>query len=534
MTNAIKALVDKWQAAGSRPPASEFALLLDATGSLVDSAGDETLIDEYRQALKNVRSVLQPHADASRRVRYRLACIRVLEKLTNAVGSIRERATWDRETSDLIEVVEGKTHALTVLRQIALGYRRPSEIAARAELADAQVHRVLSWCMALELVDRWEPPNIGVHYRLTARGEAGLEAIDEPVWLPIVATLLGVVSEARVGGADRTVPQELVEKASKLSGLTLEKTRRAADALLVAGSSVPASKLALAMGMLRAQRQKLIFCPRLYPETFARATVVDGTRAYSRSEALLMRTLERSGIPYDAVDDDVTLDIAWDNDHLAVDRPCLVLSLGSPAARRLIDSLSSSTLIDDESALISWAGDGENAERECYYDLSRDRGMVIRLHDQTRRISHFLIGGGTPNGLYYAARHFYETVESLLRKYPNTSFASIVEADQDSVLQTVAEGAIEPPHAPVDDKLVAPPVRPDIPRPVSRPCDPATESDSQGKDDRRVTVRRSEPPRRSSDRLEAEELETVVARSRLRDYTAGTGERMAAKSRSEY
>lgn len=528
MANALGALVNRWQASGDRPPASEFALLLDATGSLVDSAGDEKLIEEYRQALRTVRSVLQPHADASRRVRYRLACIRVLEKLTNLVGSIRERATWDRETSDLIEVVEGKTHALTVLRQIALGYRRPSEIAARAQLADAQVHRVLSWCIALELVDRWEPPNVGVHYRLTARGEAGLEAIDEPVWLPIVATLLGVVSEARVSGADRIVPQELVEKASKLSGLTLEKTRRAADALLVAGSSVPVSKLALALGMLRAHRRKVIFCPRLYPETLARATFVEGARAYSRSEALLMRTLERSGIPYNAVEDDVTLD----GDRVAVDRPFLVLSLSSPAARRLIESFSSATLIDDESARISWAGEGENAERETYFDLRRDRGMVIRLHDQTRRISHFLIGGVTPGGSVHAARHFYEAVEPLLRKYPNTSFASVVEADQDGVLQTIAEGAIacssEPLRLSVADKPVSPRVESDTtPQPTHRPSTPATESDRPGKMERRETVRRS------ADRAEEEKLETVVARSRFRDYRR-TGERMAAKCRYEH
>jgi hypothetical protein len=396
--------------------------------------------------------------------------LQVLEALARAllVSDPAPASAPPRDTQRLASAVLAKKHAPEILRILASqGDSRPANLTQATGLADMKVHRVLTWAMVNGLLQRWATQS-NVHYRLSPLGETVLEAIDEPQWVTMAATLvrIGVREQLRArDGQDWLVDgpsHPSVRRAAMLTGLSPEQAARGLNQFSHALQPAAVSSLAAALRYtphagVRPSREmirtlaggsadvdgKIIISPPVFHELFksfdppgnpslVRRERLWAPRLDSLAESLVNRTVERSGIPALALREVLPHHYLRATKqarpyHLPIERP--ILAIGGPELNPVTAGLFFEYGVTvylrhrPRPELVWQQGD---KSLSFYPSGDDDYGLLLRIFDDRTGATHFVIGGLRPSGTYAACRSFYAEAEELLDAFPEQSFATVL------------------------------------------------------------------------------------------------------------
>jgi DNA-binding HxlR family transcriptional regulator len=448
---------------------ADMELLQRSASFLIESSHDRQRIREILRALEHTARAADAELSPPGAGGFRLAALAALESVARALlaHDPSSQAPPPQQTQRLAAAVLAKKHALRILRLIAAqGDARFGGIARATGLKDPMVNRVLSWAMSNGLLQRWaDEPN--VHYRLSALGETVLETIDEPQWVSMAATLvrIGVRQQllARDGEdwrvEDTAAP--IVQRASMLTGLSPEQAARGLNEFSHALQPAAVSNLAAALrftpyetsqaapqvmaeGVTEPQvNHGIIISPPLSHWPFiiqeqsrapelTRPRRVYQPRLDSLAEALVVRTVERSGIPTRMLREVLPhhymratrQKCAY---HLPLERP--IIAMGYPVALGLLFEYGVPVYLRHRPRPEMLWQQGDDWQ-SFPTSSDHDHGLVLRIFDEHTGATHFVLTGLRPSGTYAACRYFFDTAEELLEQFPEQSFAAVLRVPQ--------------------------------------------------------------------------------------------------------
>jgi DNA-binding HxlR family transcriptional regulator len=448
---------------------ANIELLQRSASFLIEASYDRQRIRETLRALEHITRTADAEPSPPGAAGFRAAALAALESVARALlaHDPPSQAPPPQLTQRLAAAVLAKKHVVRILRLIAAqGDARFVGIARTAGLKDTTVSRVLSWAMSNGLLQRWaDEPN--VHYRLSALGETVLETIDEPQWVPMAATLIrmGVRQQMLArdgedwGVEDPTAP--IVQRASMLTGLSPEQAARSLNGFSRALQAAAVSNLAAALRFTPYETSQaapevvagrgtepqvnhgIIVSPPVFHWPF---TIEEQSRAPeltrrkhlwaprldSLAEALVVRTMERSGIPPRILREVLPHHYLRATKqrgpyHLPLERP--IIAMGSPelspvTAGLLFEYGVPVYLRHRSSPEILWQQG--NAWQSFRTSGDHDHGLVLRIFDEHTGATHFVLTGLRPSGTYAACRYFFDNAEELLERFPEQSFAAVL------------------------------------------------------------------------------------------------------------
>jgi DNA-binding HxlR family transcriptional regulator len=445
---------------------SDLELLQKSATFLVETSSDRHRIRELLQTLE--RSTRAPAADTGTGTPFRTAALHVLEALARAllVHDPSPQVPPPRETQRLVAAVVAKKHTAEILRVIAGEVdSRPANLTRATGLSDVKVHRVLTWAMSNGLVLR-SAADFNVHYRLSPLGETVLEAIDEPPWVSMAATLIRIGVQRQLLARDgeewrlEDTAHPIVQRASLLTGLSPERAARGLNEFSRALQTAAVSNLAGALrytpyaasqpdpaGMLSPADAEsghdIIISPPVFhrlmalvnpqgAEELVRWERLWSPRLDSLAESLMVRTVERAGIPTRMLREVLPHHYLRATKqarpyHLPLQGP--ILSIGGPGLNPVTAGLffeyGVSVHLRHRPALELVWQQGET--RSSFFpSADEDYGLVLRIFDEQTGATHFVVGGLRPSGTYAACRCFYRQAEELLETFPEQSFATVL------------------------------------------------------------------------------------------------------------
>jgi DNA-binding HxlR family transcriptional regulator len=475
---------------------ADIELLQRSASFLIEASHDRQRIRETLRALEHTTRAADAEPSPPGAGGFRLAALAALESVARALlaHDPSSQAPPPQQTQRLAAAVLAKKHALRILRLIAgQGDARFASIAKAAGLQDPTVNRVLSWALSNGLLQRWaDEPN--VHYRLSALGETVLETIDEPQWVSMAATLVRIGVRRQLlarDGEDWRVEDTaapIVQRSSMLTGLSPEQAARSLNAFSRALQTAAVSELAATLRftpyeasqaapeMMAGQAAEpqvnhgIIISPPVFHSPFTleeqsrapeltRRKHLWAPRLDSLAEALVVRTVERSGIPTRMLREVLPQHYLRATKqkgpyHLPLERP--IIAMGSPelspvTAGLLFEYGVPVYLRHRPSPEMVWQQG--NVWQSFRTSGDHDHGLVLRIFDEHTGATHFVLTGLRPSGTYAACRYFFDTAEELLEQFPEQSFAAVLRVPRSYGRRKQLAEAVAP--QPVDTRASA-------------------------------------------------------------------------------
>jgi hypothetical protein len=340
--------------------------------------------------------------------------------------------------------LSSKANRLEIFRALAQSVHRPGELVDATGLKDMQVHRVLDWAMSNGLLLRWAGEG-STHYRLSSRGEAVLEAVDEPAWLPRATALVRAAVRQRLLAAPQgpEAYDRHARPATPRTGLSLHQTVRSLAQISRALEPADTSFLAAALSVHADGERKISISP---PEPLAEASPrpgeggmfagrssgqpwdsgFEGSRLQALSESLVVRSTDRAGIASATLGELLSQNYRVEGGHLPLGSPIISIGGGNTnlVTSGLLLEYDVPVGFPADSPVLSWRG------QSLGQDPGHEYGVLVRILDERTRVSHFVLAGLRPAGTYAACRYFHDNVERLLERFPDTSFGALLNVNR--------------------------------------------------------------------------------------------------------
>jgi len=446
-----------------------FADLVEAAGDTLHGVHeDPARLAELRALLD--RPVPEPLAEPYGPARLRSAVLRLLGRVADAYLLNHPGGPGEHEFAGLVASVAARANALPVLRALALGGARRTQLLGRVGAHDMALQRVLDWGRANGLV-AFRAEGEESHYFLTRRGELVVRAVDEPAWLHVAANLAREAVSLRLAG--RTAAElagAALERIAGVTGLTSEAVRRSLDALWRALDPANASRLASALSIVAGEQRGVLLFPPLPDEDRTSGSEASGAYFRSDPQVVLMLALQRAGV-LDMECSELSLGHFnvrrrdGDELELPLDRPVISLSLHSAVTQALVTAFGSPVQVHELAVYVLGRATPSGALEQ---HPAGDAGVIVRLFDAERGVTHVIVGGRGYRARLAASRCFAERFEELLAERPEASFAMLVHPGAQAEPSHVLELDAHPPARPVQTVRWGPP--PVVPMPVPVPA----------------------------------------------------------------
>jgi len=441
--------------------------VLEATASALSvSSADSGTLDEVAGLLSRTSDALAKRRDDELTRAAVLAVVRLVHVLVRHLQRTPVPSTPPETEGGLGGLLRSRRHAAAVFREISLGKERPTEVQDALDLGPEQVHRVLRWGVSGGLLSR-TPAEKEVIYRLTRLGEISLEAFDEPAWLRLASVLIRAAIRGR---SLRSTADEMAAEVAELTALPQHQAQVSVGSVLHDLRSPLVTPLGEALSEGTGTRGTVLLCPVIYPRELPEETEhllkqrspredeelwIDGEGLYAprldaQAEHLVRLSLHRAGFGERTkeLSPQRFSDPKTEPWLLPLTEPIISLSspMVSPVTLALLFEYGVPIYFDDDvSSLIYWDRGLEGTAHRLTQE--NDFAMLIRIWDDERGLSHFVLAGLKPSGTYAACNYFYENVDQLLKQFSRKSFALILRARRGyAAAKRVEPEVVEGPH----------------------------------------------------------------------------------------
>ena len=427
--------------------ATDLRLLESTASTLITTNVDADALDAYAGLLDRASQALVRRSSDELNRAAVLTGVRLVRLLVRHLQLTPVPSTPSEADGGLGNLLRSRKHAPDVFRQIALGSERPTQIEHALKLRSEQVHRVLRWGVIAGLLSRTGAEK-DVAYRLTRLGEVALEAFDEPAWL----RLASVVTRVAIRGRSlRSTTEEMASEVVELTALPSQQAKVSVGSMLHTLTSPLVTPLGEALSESTGTRGKLVLCPVIYPKEledetehllkrreprpneslWVRNEGFYAPRLDAQAESLVRFALYRTGFA-DRIEELPPQHFSDPQEKpwvLSLDKPIISLSspMVSPVTLALLFEYGIPLYFDENvSSQIYWDRGLEGTPYLLTQEL--DCGMLVRIWDDMRGLTHFVLAGLKPSGTYAACNYFSTNIDRLLEEFPRKSFAVVLRA----------------------------------------------------------------------------------------------------------